>query len=268
MGQRLGQIGEQIGHFGLTLEIAFGREYLGPALVAKHVAFGDAQPRLVRGEFLGAHELDRMRGDDRQCETPCEGHRAANIDFGLRRAGALQFDVEPARKQLRPILRKPFRVGGVALRERHADFARGRAGERNQPLRTRTLGARSARGTRPAARVCKPRALDLGAPAVLVLDPRAGQQLAQAQVAPVRLHEQQQPLPLVALLLVFDPDIAADDGLDAPSARRVVELDHPEDIGEISYRERRHTVLDRACHRVVDAHAVVRRCRQRPAPRR
>jgi hypothetical protein len=62
---------------------------------------------------------------------------------------------------------------------------------------------------------------------------------------------------LVAIGAVLDPDVAADDGLDAVRARGLVELDHAEHVGEIGQRERRHAVGDRGGHRIVNAHDAV-----------
>jgi hypothetical protein len=75
-----------------------------------------------------------------------------------------------------------------------------------------------------------------------------GQQFAQAQVAAAILHQQQQACGIFLLLhriVVADPDIAADDGLDTLAARRGVELDHAEQVGEVGDGQRRLAVRRR-----------------------
>ena len=98
---------------------------------------------------------------------------------------------------------------------------------------------------------------DFGAAAMLVGAIRAGQPFGEPQVAGARLREQQRAERLVALGLVRQPDVAAEDRLDAARARRVVELDEAERVGEIGDRERRHAVGDGRGDAVVDAHGAV-----------
>ena len=97
----------------------------------------------------------------------------------------------------------------------------------------------------------------LGAAPVLVLEPGAREELGQPEIARARLREQQQPVRLVALGLVRDPDIAADDGLHARRARGLVELDHAEDVGEVGDRQGRHAVRGGPRDGFVDAHDPV-----------
>ena len=47
-------VGEQLGHLRLRLEVLLGAEMTRPALIGQHVAFGDADARLVRAEFVAA----------------------------------------------------------------------------------------------------------------------------------------------------------------------------------------------------------------------
>src|SRR5262245_55430371 len=82
----------------------------------------------------------------------------------------------------------------------------------------------------------EPTGSDLGAAAMPVVAIGAGQQLAQAQVAGAVLAQQQQSVRLVAVLLVGDPNVAANDGFDARLTRRLIELDQTEDVGEVCER--------------------------------
>src|SRR5262249_37578080 len=56
------------------------------------------------------------------------------------------------------------------------------------------------------------------------------------------LAQEQQPVRLVAVLLVGYPNVAADDGFDARLTRCLIELDQAEDIGEVGEGKRGHVV--------------------------
>jgi len=127
------------------------------------------------------------------------------------------------------------------LEQSRADLALDRSRERDQPL----------------AAFGEPALPHLSPAAVLVLQPRARQELRELQIAGARLGEQQQPVGFVALGFVADPDIAADDRLHADGTRRLVEFDHAEDVGEVGDRQRRHAVRRRALDGLVDAHDPV-----------
>ncbi len=92
---------------------------------------------------------------------------------------------------------------------------------------------------------------------MLVAPVRARQPVGEPQVAGARLREQQRAERLVALGVVRQPDVAAEDRLDAARARRLVELDEAEGVGEIGDRERGHGVRRRRRDAVVDAHRAV-----------
>ena len=92
---------------------------------------------------------------------------------------------------------------------------------------------------------------------VVSLQPGAGQQLTQAQIAGARLHQHDQAMRLVAFRIVRDPQFAADDGFDALFARRLVELHHAEHIGKVGERQRRHAVRDRRGNGIVEADYAV-----------
>jgi hypothetical protein len=65
VGERLGQIGEELRHFRLGQKITLRREGPRAALVAEHLAFGDAHARFVSGEIRGIQELHRVGRDHR-----------------------------------------------------------------------------------------------------------------------------------------------------------------------------------------------------------
>ncbi len=199
----------------------------------------------MRLEIIGLQKLHRMRRHHRQLQFRRQCQRPLHTAFKrqMRATQALQFDVEALREQLRPRLRPCFGLTLVAGEQRMADVAMVRAGKRDQ------IGG---------AAVGKPRPLDFRAAAPHVFAIRARQQLAQPQVAVARLRQQQQSVRLVAVGVVFDPGVAADDRLDAGTACLAVEFDQAEQIGQIGQRQRRHAVGRRAAHRLVDAYDTIR----------
>ncbi len=172
-------------------------------------------------------ELHRVGRHHRQAEPAGEFHRVADVGLGAGMPGALDLDVEGVRKQPRPVGRELFGEREVAGRDRRADVAAHRTRQAQQ---------------RACGTILEPLAAHLGAAAVLVLEVGARQQLAQLTIARAVLADEQHALRLVALGLVADPGVHADDGLDALAARALVELDHAEQVGEIGDAERRHAV--------------------------
>jgi hypothetical protein len=152
-----------------------GREALRTPWVRENVAFRDAHARFVRGEVVGRHELQRMRGDDGQLQRGRERDRLLHIRFAARLPAALQLDIEAVREDARPALGVASGRLVVAGRKGDADVALLRAGQREQPF------------GKPAF---EPLNLDFRAAAILVREPRLGQQLAEVQIAAPVLHEQ------------------------------------------------------------------------------
>ncbi len=103
----------------------------------------------------------------------------------------------------------------------------------------------------------QPLAADLGPAAVLVLHVGPGQQLAELAVALAVLADQQHAGGLVPIDLVGDPGVRADDRLDALAAGALVELDHPEQVGQIGDAQGRHAVGDGAGNGGIHLHDPV-----------
>ena len=129
----------------------------------------------------------------------------------------------------------------IALAETVADIAVAEARKRDQTRRA--FG--------------KPLAPEFRSAAMLVGSIRARQPLGELEIALARLTQQQQAMRRVTLGLVRDPDVAADDRLDTGLARRGVELDQAEHVGQVGERNGGHLVGDRGRDRVVDAHHAV-----------
>ena len=126
VGERLRNVGKQLRHLGLRLEILVGAETLRPALVGEHVAFGDAHARFVRPEIVGQHELHRMRRHHRQREFGGELQRLLHAVLDLHRGDVrqpLQLEVIAPRKQRRPFPRQLERMPAIAGEQRQTDVA-------------------------------------------------------------------------------------------------------------------------------------------------
>src|SRR5690606_31365739 len=100
----------------------------------------------------------------------------------------------------------------------------------------------------------EPVGAQLGAAAVLVLQPGAAQQLAQAQISVAVAREQQDARRALAVGVVGHPAIGAADRLDALAPRRLVELDPAEQVAEVGDRDRRLRVGRRRLDQRVEAH--------------
>ena len=101
-------------------------------------------------------------------------------------------------------------------------------------------------------------ARDFRAPLALVGEPGARQQIAQAQVAGARGAQQEHARRLVGGRLALHPAIGADHRLHAGGARRLVELDHAEDVRAVGEGQRRHAVLRRALDPPVEPDDAIR----------
>ena len=238
------QVGEQFRHLGLGLEALLLVETPGAPRIGQNLAGRNAGTRFVRGEFLAVQELHRMRRHHRQSQLRRQRDRLPQFRFRL--TGALHLDVEMPGEKRRPAPRATFGGGQIAVAERHADVAELRARQCDQAAR-RAL----------PLQVFQPFGADFGAPAMLVGQPCLGQQFAQLQVAGTIFHQQQQARRLVTVFVVADPGIAADDRLDALAARRLVELDHAEQVGQVGDGQRRLAVGGGGAHRIVDAHQSI-----------
>ena len=98
--QRLRQVGEQLRHFRLCLEVLVFGIGPGPALVREHIALRNTHARFVREKLLARKKLDRVRGDDRQAECRCQRHGLAQQILAIGLSGPLQFEVIAPGKQL------------------------------------------------------------------------------------------------------------------------------------------------------------------------
>ena len=237
-----GQVGEQLLHRGLRLEILLARELAHAPLVAQDLAFGNANARLVRLVVVLARELHRVRGHHRQVQPRRQLHGGGDMRFVVVPSGALHLEVEAVRKDRRQLQRALRGAALVALQQRLPHRPGLRAGQRDQAL------AEFAQPFRPAHGL---RLHDVARPA-------ARQQLAQVQVALAVLHQQHDAGNRPAFLAqALQHHLGADDGLDAASARFLVELDRAEQVVQVRDGERRLPVAGGRLHGLVDAVGAV-----------
>ena len=119
------------------------------------------------GEILGLEELHRVGRDHRKRTASCEPYRRLKVAFRLRRPGTLQFEIEAPGKKPRPLRCKPLRRFPMILQKSGRDVALHRPGESDQ-----AFGA-----------FAEPGLAQLGAAPVLILEPRARQELRQPEIA-------------------------------------------------------------------------------------
>ncbi len=240
--QRFGQVGKQFGHLVRGLEILLFGKGLRPPRIAQHIALGNADARLVRLKVVAVHELDRMRGHQRQAEFAGQVGGLLDQHFLLRLAVALHFEIEGAGEDRFP---HPGAFTGqleITVDQRLADIALMRGGECNQAR---------------AADFREALAADLRAVAPAFDQIGATQQLAQLLVALPVARQQQQAIGVFRRLRVGDPDIGPGDRLDALAARTAIELDEAEQVAEIGQRQRRHAVAGGALDGVAEADDAV-----------
>src|SRR5690606_13751239 len=83
---------------------------------------------------------------------------------------------------------------------------------------------------------------------VLVVQPGLAKQFTQAQIARAIPGQQQHALWFVTVMLVFQPDIGAGNGLDSLALGGTIELHEAEQIAKVGKRKRRLSVFDRFAH--------------------
>ncbi len=194
----------------------------------------------MRTKVARLQELDWVRRDDRQSMLHRQRQRSGGAGGIARIARSLQFDVETSReRRLQPLGRKRrgLEPAGQQLRT-HLSAAR--AGQRDQSTRAR------------AAVFLEPLGAQLRPVAMLVLQEGPRQQGTQVEVAAVVLRQQRHAIRTVALGIVGNPDVAADDRLDAFAARRLVEAHGTEHVRAVGDRQRALAVGGGLAHRIVD----------------
>ena len=173
----------------------------------------------------------------RQCSLGL--HRITHI------TGALQLQVEPAVKRRGQPLRSKRGRFWLTGKQGGTDCTMPRAGKRNQPLCRSTLA------------LFEPLDSDLGAVAMWIFKISTRDQLAQIQIAGAVLHQHRHAGGVIAIKIVGDPQITADDRLDTAFARRQVKAHCTEHVGAVGKRKSALPVRRRLSDRIVDSNDAV-----------
>ncbi len=235
------QVGEQRLHLRLRLEVLLAAEAADAARVRQHLAFGDADPGLVRLVVVRGQELDRMRRDDRQPQRIRELHGRGDMRLVVRQAGALQLQIEALRKDRVDAPRDRLGPRQVAAQQRLPDRAVLGPGQHDQPL----------------VQLDQPRPLQPGLAALRVVQPAARQQLAEVVVALAVLRQHDDPARRALADVGLEPEVGADDRLHAGAPRGTVELDRTEQVRQVGDRERPLPIGRGRRDRIVDPQGAV-----------
>jgi hypothetical protein len=158
-------------------------------------------------------------------------------------AGALDLDVEMAREQAAQRWAQAF--SALAMSPLSMAWPTSPNWAPDSTIRPFACGTSGSSVETAGRQRFQPLDADLGAALVLVGQPGLRQQIAQLQVAGAVLRQQQQAERLVAVVVVGDPGVDPDDRLDALAARRLVEADHGEGVGQVGHGQGRLLVLGR-----------------------
>ncbi len=196
----------------------------------------------MRLEVVATEEADVVRRDHGHAARRGELDRAAEIRALAGASEPLHLDVEALRQQRAPVVEDLGRARIAARRERATELAGLRTRKPDQtleradgkPLLEHDVAARD-HPARGAAR----------------------EQRAQALEAQAALAQQRQPCRLAVVGRLRNPDIRADQRLDAAVERGAIELHERRDVALIGDRTGRHPELVERVDERVDAHDAV-----------
>ena len=229
-GDRLGKVGEQLGHFRAGLEPVLGGE-LAPVGLDHQPSFGDADQRVMRFVVFPARKQWFVGGDERN--PPRIGQfDERRLGAALRgRAVPLQLDIEPIAEQLQQALAAPVRQIALAREERRIERPAGTAGERDQAV----------------ALAFEPGELEVGLLVWRGFEKRPRVEAHQAAVAALARGQENNARALRRragadartgiLIGKIDRQRTADDRLDAGPRHLVGEFERPEHVVGVGERE-------------------------------
>ena len=231
---RLGQIGEQFGHFRARLEPMLGRQ--APALGRRHHrAFGDAEQRVMRFVIRRPGEIGLVGRDQGQAGAIGESDQL-RLDRALAvEPVALDLDIEPRAEDIGQPLEPALGQVAKACSQRPVDRPAGAAGQRDEALRVFQRGEGKMRIV-----------------AVLGIEPQSGDEAHQMAVAGLVLRQENDRrariVPLDAApegggrVGEIDRHLRADDRLHAALGELLGKFERAEQIVGVGDRQRRHGV--------------------------
>ena len=131
--QRLGQVGEALGHLGRRLQVLLGRIGARALGIVEDVAGVDRDPGLVRLEVLAREEAHVVGRHRRRVEAAGEVDRGGDVGIGVGVPGAHQFEVPAVAEALAPAPCRGKR-GVIAAGQRKVADVGMRAGQHDQPV--------------------------------------------------------------------------------------------------------------------------------------
>ncbi len=248
VGERLRELGEERRHLGRSLQEELIAVIAQPLGIVDRLAGADAQQDVVRLEVVAPQVVHVVRADHRQAELTRQPGQAGVDDALLVQALILQLEEEAVRAQDVAI------GGGGRLRPRVAVLV--------DALRDLALEA-AAQADQPAGMRGQQVLVDAGLVVEAFRIPR-GHQLDQVVEALVGLGQQHQMVgrlagraALRAAIARRDIHLAAENRLDAPLPRRVVEPDRGEHVAVLGDGEGRHPERLRLIQQFVNAARAV-----------
>ncbi len=219
--QRLGHIGEALGHFFRRLEVLLRRVGARSLGIGQHPPFGNADARLVRLEVVAGEKAHVVGGHHRHAAQLRQGDGLLHPVFIPRPVAAADVQIQPVTEQ-----GLEFVEGG----QRRADLIGGgraeectvAAGERDQALMMRLQSCPRHAGTS----------------AGLAVDVGGREHRRQVAKTGVVLHQHGEARRRIGRQFRGDPQITADHRLDAHRLGALVKLDRGVDVGRVGDRNR------------------------------
>ena len=230
---RVGDVGEQLGHFLGRLQVLLGAVVARTARVVEYAPGGDAHAGLVRVEAVAVEEAHIVAGHHRQAAHAGRVQGEAVEGFLAVAIGAGQLQVQAVAEAALP-------VGQMLLGQIMAALGKQAPGQALAPGQCE----------QPCVRVQQPFRADRHAAfRPLAFHPCTGQQARQGEIAVVVAAQHGQP-PRRHVVGRGDHQVGAGNGLDAHLFGAVDQLDQREQVVQVGDGDGRHPHLDRAAEQV------------------
>ncbi len=239
--QRLGQVGEQLGHLLGRLQVLLIGVGTRASRVVQSAPFTDADAGFMRLEvflFEKAHVVGRHQ---RRAAALGQRHGRMQMLFVIDPIGALHFQVEAIGEYLAPFGKTRRRQRFVAIEQSVADLPFLGTGKRNQPF----------------GRFLDPLPLDDDQIVALAFGPAARNQLGEIAISLGVHRQQRQAAERTILVAASQPDIGATDRFDSGALRRLVELHQRAHVAHVGHRHRGHSARRHRLDQRLDAHQAI-----------
>ena len=233
---RLRDVLEQLDHLLLGTEVLLLAEAPLAARVIQRLALADADPGLVGLEVVGLKEVDVVGGHHREFQRLGQGHLAVQAVLVVGAAGALELEIEGAGEKAgpvaRPFLGQPFLAG----QDGAANIPFPGTGEHEQPFRP----------------LFDPFPLHHRYAGCQAIGVAQGNDLGEVAEAGLVTRQQGDAEGLVGILGIAQPDVRANDRLDAGAGGALVELHQRAHVGLFGQPDGGHAHFRRAFDQWLD----------------